>query len=71
LYLSDNINNLKKWQFPRLNIRPGAVWEFVGSSSTSYDALLKIGLNFNPRYGEVIFLSNEEGEVLDWMAVSR
>jgi hypothetical protein len=71
LYLSDDINNLKKWPFPRLNIRPGAVWEFVGSSSTSYDSLLKIGLNFNPRYGEVVFLSNEEGEVLDWMAVQR
>jgi hypothetical protein len=32
---------------------------------------LKIGLNFNPRYGEAVFLSNEEGEVLDWMAVER
>ncbi|MDR0219909.1 MAG: CotH kinase family protein, partial [Lachnospiraceae bacterium] len=70
LYLSDDIDNLKKWQFPDLNIRPGIVWEFVGQSSLSYDSLLKIGLNFNPRRGEVVFLSNEEGVVLDYMAVS-
>jgi hypothetical protein len=70
LYLSDDLDDLQKWQFPNLNIRPGAVWEFVGSSSTSYDALLKVGLNFNPRYGEVVFLSNEEGDILDWMAVT-
>jgi hypothetical protein len=70
LYLSDDIYNLKKWQFPNLNVRPGAVWEFVGDSSPSYDALLKIGLNFNPRYGEALFLSNEAGEILDWMAVT-
>ncbi|MDR0220813.1 MAG: CotH kinase family protein [Lachnospiraceae bacterium] len=71
LYLSDDMHNLKKWPFPRLNVRPGAVWEFVGQNSTSYDSLLKIGLSFNPRYGEAVFLSNEEGEVLDWMAVQR
>ncbi|MDR0221850.1 MAG: CotH kinase family protein [Lachnospiraceae bacterium] len=70
LYLSDDINNLKKWPFPYLNVRPGAVWEFVGQNSTSYDSLLKIGLNFNPIYGEAVFLSNENGEVLDWLAVT-
>jgi hypothetical protein len=71
LYLSDDIYNLKKWPFPSLNVRPGAVWEFVGQNSTSYDSLLKIGLNFNPRYGEAVFLSNEDGEVLDWLAIER
>ena len=69
LYLSDNIENLKKWQFPDLNIRSGATWEFVGRNSTSLDALLKIRLSFNPRHGEVVFLSNADGEILDWIAM--
>ena len=67
LYLSDNIYNLKKWQFPALNISPGNTWEFVGRNSTSPESLLKIGLNFNPRHGEAIFLSNEEGVILDYV----
>ena len=69
LYLSDDINNLKKWRFPNLNISPGAVWEFVGQNCTSFDSLLKIGLNFNPRSDEVIFLSNEDGIILDYIVM--
>ena len=69
LYLSDNIDDLKKWAFPSLNIRAGSTWEFVGRNSTSIDSLLKIGLNFNPRYGEVVFLSNEEGIILDYIVM--
>ncbi|MDR2570470.1 MAG: CotH kinase family protein [Oscillospiraceae bacterium] len=65
LYLSDNIENLKKWQFPYLNVRPGRALEFVGRNSTSPDALLKIGLSFNPRHGDAVFLSNEDGVILD------
>jgi len=67
LYLSDNGNDLKKWRFPNLNIRPKATWNFVGKNATAYDALLKIELNFNPRKGEIIFLSNADGEVLDYI----
>jgi hypothetical protein len=67
LYLSNNANILKKWQFPNLNIQPGSTWEFIGRNSVSLDSLLKIGLNFNPRYGEVIFLSDENGVILDYI----
>ena len=69
LYLSDNKNELKKWAFPDSEIGPGGSWAFAGRSSTALDALLKIGLNFNPRRGEVVFLSNEAGEVLDYVVV--
>ena len=70
LYLSDNIGNLKKWKFPaNFRVYPGSVLEFVGKNSTSLDALLKIKLNFNPRKGEVIFLSNEDGEILDFIVM--
>jgi hypothetical protein len=71
LFLSDNVNNLKKWQFPVLNIRPGSSMRFVGRSSTSPDALFMIALNFNPRHGETIFLSNEEGVILDYILMKR
>ena len=67
LYLSDNVNELKKWQFPDLNVGVGKTWEFVGKNVTAYDALLKIKLNFNPREDEMIFLSNDKGEILDYI----
>ena len=70
LYLSDDLNNLQKWMFPILNISSGSVWEFAGKSSTSIDTLFKIGLNFNPRRGEVVFLSDENGAILDYKAIS-
>jgi len=69
LYLSDNLRNLKKWQFPNINIPPGGKWELVGRDSLIVDSLLKIGLNFNPRRGEVIYLSNEDGDILDYIGV--
>lgn len=71
LYLSDDAHNLKKWEFPILNIKPDGVWDFVGENATSYDALLKVKLNFNPREGETIFLSNESGEVLDYILIQK
>ena len=67
LYLSDNVNELKKWKFPDLNIGINKKWDFVGKNVTAYDALLKVKLNFNPRVGEMIFLSNEQGKVLDYI----
>jgi hypothetical protein len=69
LFLSDDIHELKRWQFPALNILPGNTWEFVGRNSTCPDVLLRIGLNFNPRVGEVIFLSNEDGDILDYITM--
>lgn len=66
-YLSDDIDNLKRWAFPSLNVRQQNTLEFVGRNATSYDSLLKIGLNFNPRQGEIIYLSNENGDILDYI----
>jgi hypothetical protein len=71
LYLSDRLDNPRRWQFPDLNIHPGNSWTFAGRSSTSPDALLMFALNFNPRYGEVIFLSNEDGGILDFIVMER
>ena len=67
LYLSDNVNELQKWEFPDLNIGANIKWDFVGKNVTAYDSLLKIKLNFNPREGEMIFLSDDKGEVLDYI----
>ena len=36
-----------------------------------YDALLNLALNFNPRLGEVMFLSNEDSEVLDYIVMRQ
>lgn len=69
LYLSDNRKNLKKWRFPKLSILPKTNWEFVGKDYYNPNALLKIQLNFNPRRGEIVFLSDEEGNILDYIAI--
>ena len=71
LYLSDDIRDLRRWRFPALSISPGSAWEFVGRDSSSLDALLKIGLNFNPRHGEIVFLSDEDGTILDYTVMRR
>jgi len=67
LFLSNDIHNLSRWQFPALTIRPGATWDFAGRNSASGDAITMIALNFNPSYGDTIFLSNEEGVILDYI----
>lgn len=69
LYLSDKLHNPKKWAIPDFAVAPGNRLDFVGQSYRSTDAMLKVKLNFNPRSGEVIFLSNEAGDILDALQV--
>ncbi|MDR2570469.1 MAG: CotH kinase family protein [Oscillospiraceae bacterium] len=71
LFLSNDINNLHRWQFPNMNVRSERSLEFVGRNSTSQDSLLKIGLNFNPRQNDIIYLSNKDGEILDSILFNR
>lgn len=66
LYLSDKAHHLKKWPLPDFTVAPRGKIDFVGQSYRSADAILKVQLNFNPRSGEVIYLSDETGKVLDY-----
>lgn len=65
LYLSDNLNELRKWPAPDMTVSPGGKLDFVGQSYQSTEAMLKVQLNFNPRRNEVVFLSDENGTILD------
>lgn len=69
LYLSDTFHDLKKWPMPGFTVAPGGTIELVGQSYRSKDAILKVQLNFNPRQGEIVYLSNEAGDILDSIAI--
>lgn len=69
LYLSDKPHKLKKWRIPDFTVAPEGKIDFVGQSYRSTDAILKVQLNFNPRRGEVVYLSDERGKVLDYTIV--
>ena len=70
LFLSNNINNLQRWELPGFNISPEVTWRFVSRDSRAIDTLFDIRLNFNPRRGEVIYLSDSYGNILDQITVT-
>ncbi len=69
LYLSDNLYDLKKSRLAEFTVAAGGRLDFVGQSYQSTEAILKIQLGFNPRRGEVVYLSDERGKILDYLAV--
>jgi len=70
LFLTNDLSDPFKWQIPAATVAPGESLEFAGRSSSHTSDLMKIRMGFNVRLGRTIYLVNESGELLHWMAVS-
>jgi len=70
LFLTNDLSDPFRWQIPAATVSPGDILEFAGRGSTHPTDLMKIRMGFNVRLGRTIYLINEDGEVLHWMAVS-
>jgi len=71
LYLSDDRDNLLRFELPILNISPDESISFAGKGSTSAGDLFKLQLPFRISPGEVLFLSDGDCNVIDHVTVPQ
>lgn len=69
LYLSDSWTQPLRFALPAARVAPGGTLDLAGKGSGDKDDLLKIGMNFNVKSGEVLYLANENGEILDYVTI--
>jgi hypothetical protein len=69
LYLTNDLSNPFLWQLPPTAISPGGTLELVGRSGADATDLLKLRMNFNVREGRMLYLSDEDGNVIDTIFV--
>ncbi|GHU95115.1 hypothetical protein FACS1894208_07380 [Clostridia bacterium] len=69
LYITDDPDHLKRWELPEMNVAPGQILELVGKKHPDADALFKMPMSFNAQSGEVLILSDAQGNLLDSIIV--
>ncbi|MCL2084025.1 MAG: CotH kinase family protein [Oscillospiraceae bacterium] len=67
LYLSNDIDNLFRWEFPAAKVEPGETLTLAGKGSADKKDLRKIQMGFNARQGNILYLSDESGTLLDYI----
>lgn len=70
LYLSDTWSQPHRFALPAASIKPGGTLELAGKGSSDKSDLLKISMNFNVKVGEVLYLSDENGTIIDFVTVN-
>ncbi|MCL2633695.1 MAG: CotH kinase family protein [Oscillospiraceae bacterium] len=69
LFLSNDINNLKKWSIPAMNISPESPLLIVCKNNNDTEALMKAQTNFNIKGGQVLYLSDNEGRIISYVSI--
>ena len=69
LFLSNNFYNLHMWQLPAATVPAGEILELVGRQTSDFNHRFRIQMNFDIRNGQVLFLSNANGQILDRFTV--
>jgi len=65
LFLSNCPRNLHMWQLPAATVPTGAALELAGRRTGDFSHRFNIQMNFDIRDGQVIFLSDANGQILD------
>jgi hypothetical protein len=68
-YITNDISNPFLWPLPSTSVRPGRTLEMAGRGSADATDIHKIRMGFNVREGRMLYLCDEEGNVLDTMVV--
>lgn len=69
LYLSDDELNLQRWELPDVNIEAGKVFTVVCKNNSQKSALKKYQTNFSLKTGEMLYLSDDSGDIISSVAV--
>jgi len=64
-YLSDDFANLKKAKLPNKKLVPGESYYLYGEKNTAINSLLASKLGFNLRKEETLYLSDEQGNIIE------
>jgi hypothetical protein len=70
-YLSDDINNLRKWKIPSILINPGETITIVMSNNSSPDIIMKPQTNFSLSVGETLFLWDETDGIIGMVEIPQ
>lgn len=68
--LSDKASQLDRWAIPSVVIKAESELTVVCKNNNDTSALQKLVTNFNLKTGEVVYLSNPDGEVISEVAVA-
>jgi len=71
LFITYDLSNPFLWQLPPTAISPGGTLEMVGRGSADASDLLKIRMGFNVREGRMLYLCDEEGNVINTIRVRQ
>ncbi|MCL1864174.1 MAG: CotH kinase family protein [Defluviitaleaceae bacterium] len=68
-FLSNNTENLQRFRLPTLMLNPGDSFYFAGRDSRGGGDIFRYRLNFDIRENRHVFLSDEEGNIVDGIFV--
>jgi hypothetical protein len=71
LFITYDLSNPFLWQLPPAVISPGGTLEMAGRGSMDSSDLLKLRMGFNVREGRMLYLCDEEGNVIDTIRVTQ
>jgi len=70
LFITNDLSNRFLWQLPPTAISPGGSLEMAGRGSMDASDLFKIRMGFNVREGRMLYLCDEEGNVIHTIRVT-
>ena len=68
-YLSDDEENLKKWELPETTISAQSTYTIACKNNEELSALKKYRTNFSLKTGETLFFTDESGNVLSQVSI--
>lgn len=69
LYISDSADNPLRWALPSASVAPDGTLVMAGKGSSDANDLLNIQMGFNVKKNRVLYLSDENGVILDYIDV--
>ena len=70
LYLSDDVDNLFKWQMPSAIIRAGQTINIKANDNNTFNVLKRMQTNFYFNVGETVSLTDAKGNIISWVEVN-
>lgn len=69
LYISDSPYNPLLWELPSASVKSGKMLDIAGKGSSMADDLLKVMMPFRVKSGAALYLSDANGNILDYIIV--
>ncbi|MCL2197654.1 MAG: CotH kinase family protein [Defluviitaleaceae bacterium] len=70
-FLSNRLDNLQRFPVPAITLEPGGTFYFAGRDSRGQEDIFRYRLDFNIRENRRVFLSDEDGNILDSVIINQ